>query len=80
MTTAKAATSPEERTYTESDLVPILETLYSWRDGDFRRRVPHSAPGILSEVRLLLNEVADRREHLSNELTRVRISGSPTWL
>ncbi|HLU71575.1 MAG TPA: HAMP domain-containing protein [Nonomuraea sp.] len=72
MTTAKAATSPEERTYTESDLVPILETLYSWRDGDFRRRVPHSAPGILSEVRLLLNEVADRREHLSNELTRVR--------
>ncbi|GAA2902036.1 HAMP domain-containing protein [Nonomuraea rubra] len=72
MTTAKAALSPEERTYTESDLVPILETLFSWRDGDFRRRVPHAPPGILSEVRLLLNEVADRREHLANELTRVR--------
>ncbi|MEV4072317.1 HAMP domain-containing protein [Nonomuraea fuscirosea] len=72
MTTAKAAPSPEERTYTESDLVPILETLFSWRDGDFRRRVPHAPPGILSEVRLLLNEVADRREHLANELVRVR--------
>ncbi|GAA4515358.1 MULTISPECIES: HAMP domain-containing protein [Nonomuraea] len=72
MTTAKAAPSPEERTYTEADLVPILETLFSWRDGDFRRRVPYAPPGILSEVRLLLNEVADRREHLANELTRVR--------
>ncbi len=72
MTTAKAAPSSEERTYTESDLVPILETLFSWRDGDFRRRVPHAPPGILSEVRLLLNEVADRREHLANELVRVR--------
>ncbi|MFI7130274.1 HAMP domain-containing protein [Nonomuraea sp. NPDC050153] len=72
MTTAKAAPIPEERTYTESDLVPILETLFSWRDGDFRRRVPHAPPGILSEVRLLLNEVADRREHLANELVRVR--------
>ncbi|TMS00034.1 HAMP domain-containing protein [Nonomuraea basaltis] len=72
MTTAKAAPTPEERTYTESDLVPILETLFSWRDGDFRRRVPYAPPGILSEVRLLLNEVADRREHLANELVRVR--------
>ncbi len=27
---------------------------------------------MLSEVRLLLNEVADRREHLANELSRVR--------
>ncbi|MGN9837779.1 HAMP domain-containing protein [Nonomuraea sp. H19] len=72
MTTAKAAPTPEERTYTESDLVPILETLFAWRDGDFRRRVPHAPPGIMSEVRLLLNEVADRREHLANELVRVR--------
>ncbi|WP_219463867.1 HAMP domain-containing protein [Nonomuraea rhizosphaerae] len=72
MTTAKALASAEERTYTESDLVPILETLFSWRDGDFRRRVPHAPAGILSEVRLLLNEVADRREHLANELVRVR--------
>ncbi|MFI6321501.1 HAMP domain-containing protein [Nonomuraea sp. NPDC050556] len=72
MTTARTAPAAEERTYTESDLIPILETLFSWRDGDFRRRVPHAPPGILSEVRLLLNEVADRREHLANELTRVR--------
>ncbi|MET8140150.1 HAMP domain-containing protein [Sphaerisporangium sp. NPDC005288] len=60
-----------ERSYTESDLRPFLETLMSWRDGDFRKRVPFAAPGILSETRLLLNEVADRREHLANELIRV---------
>ncbi|WP_431897049.1 HAMP domain-containing protein [Nonomuraea sp. bgisy101] len=72
MTTAKTAPAAEERTYSESDLVPVLETLFAWRDGDFRRRVPYAPPGILSEIRLLLNEVADRREHLSNELSRVR--------
>ncbi|WP_248962963.1 HAMP domain-containing protein [Sphaerisporangium perillae] len=60
-----------ERSYTESDLRPFLETLMAWRDGDFRQRVPFAPPGNLSEVRLLLNEVADRREHLANELIRV---------
>ncbi|MFC4533925.1 HAMP domain-containing protein [Sphaerisporangium dianthi] len=60
-----------ERSYTESDLQPFLETLMSWRDGDFTKRVPFAPPGNLSAVRLLLNEVADRREHLANELIRV---------
>ncbi|WP_170317196.1 HAMP domain-containing protein, partial [Acrocarpospora corrugata] len=61
-----------ERRYSESDLRPLLDTLTVWRDGDFRRRVPHAPPGMLSEIRLLLNELADRREHLANELARVR--------
>ncbi|SNT46106.1 HAMP domain-containing protein, partial [Streptosporangium subroseum] len=72
MTTANTVPDVEERRYSESDLQPILQTLITWRDGDFRRRVPHAPPGILSEIRLLLNEVADRREHLANELHRVR--------
>ena len=72
MTTANTVSDVEERRYSESDLLPILQTLITWRDGDFRRRVPHAPPGILSEIRLLLNEVADRREHLANELHRVR--------
>ncbi|GIH54040.1 hypothetical protein Mro02_09540 [Microbispora rosea subsp. aerata] len=72
MSPANAELAGTERVYRESDLVPFLETLITWRDGDFRRRVPHAPPGILSEIRLLLNEVADRREHLANELTRVR--------
>ncbi|MGV9596896.1 HAMP domain-containing protein [Streptosporangium sandarakinum] len=72
MTTADTVSHIEERRYSESDLRPILQTLITWRDGDFRRRVPHAPPGILSEIRLLLNEVADRREHLANELHRVR--------
>ena len=72
MTTANTVSGVEERRYTESDLQPILQTLITWRDGDFRRRVPHAPPGILSEIRLLLNELADRREHLANELHRVR--------
>ncbi|WP_214108667.1 HAMP domain-containing protein [Acrocarpospora catenulata] len=67
------AVAPElERRYSEADLRPLLETLTTWRDGDFRGRVPYAPPGILSEIRLLLNEVADRREHLANELVRVR--------
>ncbi|WP_435889135.1 HAMP domain-containing protein [Streptosporangium canum] len=72
MTMANTVPDVEERRYSESDLKPILQTLITWRDGDFRRRVPHAPPGILSEIRLLLNEVADRREHLANELHRVR--------
>lgn len=72
MTTVNTVPDVEERRYSESDLRPILQTLITWRDGDFRRRVPHAPPGILSEIRLLLNEVADRREHLANELHRVR--------
>ncbi|MEV0757813.1 HAMP domain-containing protein, partial [Streptosporangium sp. NPDC050280] len=72
MTTVNTVSDVEERRYSESDLRPILQTLITWRDGDFRRRVPHAPPGILSEIRLLLNEVADRREHLANELHRVR--------
>ncbi len=72
MTRADVEPARTERRYTESDLKPLLDTLTVWRDGDFRRRVPHAPPGILSEIRLLLNEVADRREHLANELARVR--------
>ncbi|ETK34703.1 HAMP domain-containing protein [Microbispora sp. ATCC PTA-5024] len=72
MSPANVELAGTERVYTESDLVPFLETLITWRDGDFRRRVSHAPPGILSEIRLLLNEVADRREHLANELGRVR--------
>ncbi|MFC6577980.1 HAMP domain-containing protein [Planomonospora parontospora] len=72
MTTADTMPDAEERHYSESDLRPLLETLFAWRDGDFRRRVPYAPDGILSEIRLLLNEVADRREHLANELMRVR--------
>ncbi|MEW9527540.1 HAMP domain-containing protein [Microbispora sp. NPDC049125] len=72
MSPANVELAGTERVYTESDLVPFLETLITWRDGDFRRRVSHAPPGILSEIRLLLNEVADRREHLANELSRVQ--------
>ncbi|WP_204045443.1 HAMP domain-containing protein, partial [Acrocarpospora phusangensis] len=72
MTRTIAEKDESERRYSESDLRPLLDTLTVWRDGDFRRRVPHAPPGILSEIRLLLNEVADRREHLANELARVR--------
>ncbi|GGM68668.1 histidine kinase [Thermopolyspora flexuosa] len=72
MTAVTAADERTERVYTESELRPLLDTLMAWRDGDFRRRVPYAPPGILSEIRLLLNEVADRREHLASELKRVR--------
>ncbi|MBO3745878.1 HAMP domain-containing protein [Streptosporangiaceae bacterium NEAU-GS5] len=68
---SKAAPAAE-RCYEESELVVLRDTLRAWRDGEFRRRIPHAPDGIAAEIRLLLNELADRREHLANELARVR--------
>ncbi|WP_283139705.1 HAMP domain-containing protein [Rhizohabitans arisaemae] len=74
MTMAKASehTTADESCYPESELRPLLQTLISWRDGEFQPRVPTTAPGILGEITTLLNQIADRREHLADELSRVR--------
>ncbi|GLW09927.1 histidine kinase [Microtetraspora sp. NBRC 13810] len=66
------ASDTGERCYTESELKPLLQALTSWRDGDFRRRIPNAPSGTLGEVHTLLNEIAERQEHLANELVRVK--------
>ncbi|MDF5757486.1 HAMP domain-containing protein [Spongiactinospora sp. TRM90649] len=72
MNTADTVSGNEERCYTESELKPVLQALMSWRDGDFRRRVPTVSTGALGEVQTVLNEIADRQEHVATELQRVK--------
>ncbi|MGW1026947.1 HAMP domain-containing protein [Streptomyces sp. NPDC002577] len=42
------------------------------RDGDFRVRAPEGADGITAELTAVFNQIADRQQHLGDELTRVR--------
>ncbi|MDR3081286.1 MAG: HAMP domain-containing protein, partial [Streptomyces sp.] len=50
----------------------LLTALMSMRDGNFRRRLPVSGDGVMSEIAAAFNEVADRNLHLTGELARVR--------
>ncbi|MER5182119.1 HAMP domain-containing protein [Streptomyces sp. NPDC002896] len=55
-----------------SDLRPLLAAMTALRDGDFRVRAPEGADGITAELNAVFNQIADREQHLSDELTRVR--------
>jgi HAMP domain-containing protein/signal transduction histidine kinase len=52
--------------------VKLQQALTAMRDGNFRRRLPVAEDGPLSEIAVLFNEVADRNQHLTGELARVR--------
>ncbi|HEX4978148.1 MAG TPA: HAMP domain-containing protein [Nocardioides sp.] len=55
----------------DARLRQLLVALRSLRDGDFRARVVADGDGLLGELAEVLNEVADRQQHLQDELTRV---------
>ncbi|MCS0637683.1 HAMP domain-containing protein [Streptomyces sp. LP05-1] len=55
-----------------ASLEQLLAALVSMRDGNFRRRLTVSGDGILAEISAVFNEVADRKLHLTGELSRVR--------
>ena len=42
------------------------------RDGNFSRRLPPTGSGVLAELAMVYNEIADRQQHLATELNRVR--------
>ncbi|MFC8454383.1 HAMP domain-containing protein [Kitasatospora sp. NPDC057223] len=42
------------------------------RDGNFKRRLPVPGDGPLAEIAAVFNEVAERNQHLTGELARVR--------
>ncbi|WP_233289163.1 HAMP domain-containing protein, partial [Kitasatospora sp. MBT63] len=42
------------------------------RDGNFRRRLTFPGDGVLAEIAAVFNEVAERNQHLTGELARVR--------
>jgi HAMP domain-containing protein/signal transduction histidine kinase len=50
----------------------LLAALVAMRDGNFRKRLTVSGDGVMSEIAAVFNEVADRNQHLTGELSRVR--------
>ncbi|MFE2430149.1 HAMP domain-containing protein [Streptomyces sp. NPDC059373] len=50
----------------------MLAALSSMRDGNFRKRLTVSGDGVMAEIAAVFNEVADRNQHLTGELARVR--------
>ncbi|MFE2542221.1 HAMP domain-containing protein, partial [Actinacidiphila glaucinigra] len=50
----------------------LLSALESMRDGNFRKRLTVTGDGVMAEISAVFNEVADRNQHLTGELARVR--------
>nr|WP_255752806.1 HAMP domain-containing protein [Kitasatospora sp. A2-31] len=50
----------------------LLAALTAMRDGNFRRRLTVPGDGPLAEIAAVFNEVAERNQHLTGELARVR--------
>ncbi|MFJ5220627.1 HAMP domain-containing protein [Streptomyces sp. NPDC088354] len=50
----------------------LLSALESMRDGNFRKRLTVTGDGDMAEIAAVFNEVADRNQHLTGELARVR--------
>ncbi|WP_069817523.1 HAMP domain-containing protein [Streptomyces sp. TP-A0874] len=74
-----ASTRPKGRSRghgtTEVDTAALnrLRTaLVAMRDGNFRKRLTVSGDGVMAEIAALFNEVADRNQHLTGEIARVR--------
>ncbi|MEV6105934.1 HAMP domain-containing protein [Streptomyces sp. NPDC051940] len=50
----------------------LLTSLEAMRDGNFRKRVAPTGDGLVAQIAVTLNEVAERNLHLTGELARVR--------
>ena len=55
-----------------ADLRKLLTALTAMRDGNFKRRLSVPGDGPLAEIAAVFNEVAERNQHLTGELARVR--------
>ncbi|MCK2219800.1 HAMP domain-containing protein [Actinomadura sp. ATCC 31491] len=55
-----------------AELRPLLTALQGMRDGNFRHRLDVPGDPVLAELATVFNQVAERNEHLTAELTRVR--------
>jgi HAMP domain-containing protein/signal transduction histidine kinase len=53
-------------------LLKLAGALAAMRDGNFRKRLTVSGDGVMAEIAAVFNEVADRNQHLTGELARVR--------
>jgi HAMP domain-containing protein/signal transduction histidine kinase len=50
----------------------LLTALETMRDGNFRKRLTVTGDGVMAEIAAVFNEVAERNQHLTGELARVR--------
>ncbi|MBY8881944.1 HAMP domain-containing protein [Actinacidiphila acidipaludis] len=55
-----------------ASLTKLLAALAAMRDGNFRKRLTVTGEGPMAEIAAVFNEVADRNQHLTGELARVR--------
>ncbi len=73
-TMTKQASGPlrQQNEVDAAQLKRLLTGMQAMRDGNFRRRMPVSDDSIVGELAAVYNEVAERQQHLSTELARVR--------
>ena len=72
-TRARPATDDE---VDAAQLRRLLAALNAMRDGNFRKRLPVAGEGLVSDLAIAYNEIAERQQHILSELTRVqRVAG-----
>ncbi|MFC5909123.1 HAMP domain-containing protein [Streptacidiphilus monticola] len=55
-----------------ADLRKLLAALTAMRDGNFRRRLTVPGDSVMAEIAAVFNDIAERNQHLTGELARVR--------
>ncbi len=66
-----ATAPPGEGWVHTSELRALLAAMPALRDGDLRFRLPAGGEGIAAELAVAFNQIADRNQHFTEELTRV---------
>ncbi|MFC1419914.1 HAMP domain-containing protein [Streptacidiphilus cavernicola] len=69
---ARGGRSRRNRGADAADLRKMLSALTAMRDGNFRRRMTVPGDSVMAEVAAVFNEIAERNQHLTGELARVR--------
>ena len=71
-----ARAPPTEADLDTAQLRRLLAALNAMRDGNFRKRLPVSGEGLVADLAIAYNEIAERQQHILSELTRVqRVAG-----
>src|SRR3954465_1190862 len=67
----KTANGNGDGAVTRAELEQLLAAMAAARDGDFHSRLPVRGKGLAAELNRAFNELADRRQSLSAEISRV---------
>src|SRR5262245_54101747 len=73
---ARRSARVDDMSTDRAQLRRLLDALTAMRDGNFRKRLPVSGTGLAVELALAYNDIAERQQHLTSELSRVqRVAG-----